>query len=81
MNDVLLAVGTRKGLFLGRPGGGGGWDFTGPHFPMQAVYSVGIDTRGDRPDCWPGRTARTGAPRSSAPTTSGRAGTSPPGPR
>ncbi|OPF83107.1 glycosyl hydrolase [Streptomyces antioxidans] len=49
MNDVLLAVGTRKGLFLGRPGGGGGWGFTGPHFPMQAVYSVGIDTRGDRP--------------------------------
>lgn len=49
MNDVLLAVGTRKGLFLGRRGGRGGWDFTGPHFPMQAVYSVGIDTRGDRP--------------------------------
>ncbi len=49
MNDVLLAVGTRKGLFLGRPGGRGGWDLTGPHFPMQAVYSVGIDTRGDRP--------------------------------
>ncbi|WP_431041132.1 WD40/YVTN/BNR-like repeat-containing protein [Streptomyces sp. P1-3] len=45
MADVLLAVGTRKGLFLGRRGGGADWAFTGPHFPMQAVYSVGIDTR------------------------------------
>ncbi|WP_329310132.1 WD40/YVTN/BNR-like repeat-containing protein [Streptomyces sp. NBC_01262] len=47
MNDVLLAVGTRKGLFLGRRGGrgSGDWELTGPHFPMQAVYSVGIDTR------------------------------------
>ncbi|MER7790589.1 sialidase family protein [Streptomyces sp. NPDC097640] len=44
MDDVLLAIGTRKGLFLGRRGGGG-WELTGPHFPMQAVYSVGIDTR------------------------------------
>ncbi|OMI34488.1 WD40/YVTN/BNR-like repeat-containing protein [Streptomyces sparsogenes] len=44
MDDVLLAIGTRKGLFLGRRRGGG-WDLTGPHFPMQAVYSVGVDTR------------------------------------
>ncbi|MGW2328117.1 WD40/YVTN/BNR-like repeat-containing protein [Streptomyces sp. NPDC001700] len=51
MDDVLLAVGTRKGLFLGRRRTGPDWDFTGPHFPMQAVYSVGIDTR------------RSGAPR------------------
>mgnify|MGYP001222642826 CR=1 FL=1 len=45
---VLLAVGTRKGLFLGREaarGRGGGWEFTGPHFPMQAVYGIGIDKR------------------------------------
>lgn len=45
MDDVLLAVGTQKGLFLGRRRGGGGWDVDGPHFPMQAVYAVGIDTR------------------------------------
>ena len=51
MDDVLLAVGTRKGLFLGRRRTGPDWDFTGPHFPMQAVYSVGIDSR------------RSGAPR------------------
>jgi hypothetical protein len=45
MDDVLLAVGTRKGLFLGRRADTGSWDLAGPHFPMQAVYSVGIDTR------------------------------------
>ncbi len=50
MNGVLLAVGTRKGLFVARRGGPGReWGLTGPHFPMQAVYSVGIDTRGVRP--------------------------------
>lgn len=45
MDDVVLAIGTRKGLFLGRRSGAGTWELTGPHFPMQAVYSVGIDTR------------------------------------
>ncbi len=49
MNDVLLAVGTRKGLFVARRRPGGEWEFGEPHFPMQAVYSVGIDTRGPRP--------------------------------
>ncbi|MFD7443709.1 WD40/YVTN/BNR-like repeat-containing protein [Streptomyces sp. NPDC059909] len=44
MTDVLLAVGTRKGLFIGRRRGGR-WDFDGPHFNAQAVYSIGIDTR------------------------------------
>ncbi|MDI3403827.1 WD40/YVTN/BNR-like repeat-containing protein [Streptomyces cavernicola] len=46
--DVLLAVGTRKGLFLGRRRGVA-WEFDGPHFNAQAVYSVAIDTRGDTP--------------------------------
>jgi photosystem II stability/assembly factor-like uncharacterized protein len=53
-SGVLLAVGTRKGLFLGRRSsdrGGGDWELTGPHFPMQAVYGIGIDKR------------RAGAPR------------------
>ncbi|QNA72220.1 exo-alpha-sialidase [Streptomyces sp. So13.3] len=49
MNDVLLAVGTQKGLFLGRRNSAGEWGFGGPHFPMQAVYSIGIDTRRDTP--------------------------------
>ncbi|MGW3204772.1 WD40/YVTN/BNR-like repeat-containing protein [Streptomyces sp. NPDC001135] len=50
MTEVLLAVGTRKGLFIGRRRGGGAWEFDdSPYFNAQAVYSVAIDTRGDRP--------------------------------
>ncbi|MGP9022221.1 WD40/YVTN/BNR-like repeat-containing protein [Streptomyces sp. BR1] len=45
MTDVLLTVGTRKGLFVGRRHGGGSWEFDGPHFNAQAVYSIAIDTR------------------------------------
>ncbi|GAA4785513.1 sialidase family protein [Streptomyces sanyensis] len=44
MTEVLLAVGTRKGLFTGRRTGGS-WTFEGPHFNAQAVYSIGVDTR------------------------------------
>ena len=56
MTEVLLAVGTRKGLFIGRRGhgarGGGGarWEFDeSPYFNAQAIYSVAIDTRGPAP--------------------------------
>ncbi|MFF4651548.1 WD40/YVTN/BNR-like repeat-containing protein [Streptomyces sp. NPDC001380] len=49
MAEVLLAVGTQKGLFLGRSRDRRTWDFTGPHFAMNAVYSVGVDRRGARP--------------------------------
>lgn len=49
MSDVLLTVGTQKGLFTGRRKADEKWEFTGPHFPMQAVYAVGIDTRRDPP--------------------------------
>ncbi|CAL9281753.1 MULTISPECIES: exo-alpha-sialidase [unclassified Streptomyces] len=48
MTDVLLAVGTRKGLFTARRRGGR-WEFDGPHFPSQAVYAVGIDLRRSTP--------------------------------
>ncbi|MFJ3905471.1 WD40/YVTN/BNR-like repeat-containing protein [Streptomyces sp. NPDC090025] len=44
MTDVLLTVGTRKGLFIGR-GRDGRWEFGPPHFNAQAIYSIGIDTR------------------------------------
>ncbi|MFG2723492.1 WD40/YVTN/BNR-like repeat-containing protein [Streptomyces sp. NPDC048416] len=44
MTEVLLTVGTRKGLFLGRRRDGA-WTFDGPHFNAQAVYSIAIDTR------------------------------------
>ncbi|OEU99177.1 glycosyl hydrolase [Streptomyces qinglanensis] len=53
MADVLLAVGTRKGLFLARRPAAGrdgaDWDFTGPYFDAQAVYSFSIDRRGSTP--------------------------------
>lgn len=48
MQDILLAVGTQKGLFIGRRRGQD-WEVSGPEFPMQAVYSVGIDARGATP--------------------------------
>lgn len=44
MTDVLLTVGTRKGLFIGRRRGGR-WELDGPRFNAQAVYSIAIDTR------------------------------------
>ncbi|URM92273.1 exo-alpha-sialidase [Streptomyces sp. MRC013] len=44
MTDVLLLVGTRKGLFTALRRGGR-WDFGGPLFPAQAVYAVGVDLR------------------------------------
>ncbi|MGW0658904.1 exo-alpha-sialidase [Streptodolium elevatio] len=49
-DPIVLAVGTRKGLWLGRSEDGGqAWDFTGPHHPMTGVYSVLIDKRGPAP--------------------------------
>ncbi|KJS56742.1 glycosyl hydrolase [Streptomyces rubellomurinus subsp. indigoferus] len=48
MTEVLLAVGTEKGLFLGRSGDRLDWEFSGPHFPMNAIYSVAVDRRDGR---------------------------------
>ena len=46
MSGALLAVGTSKGLFLGRSRDGRStWELTGPHFPMHAVSAVAVDTR------------------------------------
>lgn len=42
---ALLGIGTNKGLFLARSDDRTGWEVTGPHFPMTAVYSLAIDTR------------------------------------
>ena len=43
-------VGTRKGLWLGTSDDERqDWEFTGPHFDMEEVYSCLIDTRGERP--------------------------------
>ncbi|WP_117210170.1 WD40/YVTN/BNR-like repeat-containing protein [Allorhizocola rhizosphaerae] len=43
---VLLMIGTAKGLFLARRDRvGDAWQISVPHFPMTAVYAVGIDQR------------------------------------
>jgi photosystem II stability/assembly factor-like uncharacterized protein len=48
VTEQLLAIGTRKGLFLARSGGDRAtWELDGPHFPSNDVYSVAIDTRRD----------------------------------
>ena len=46
---TMLFVGTRKGLWIGRSDDRVTWSFDGPHFQMEEVYSVMLDTRGDRP--------------------------------
>src|SRR4051812_7515884 len=67
MDEVLLAVGTRKGLFVGRRRADGSWSFTGPLFPMQAVYSIGIDTRRPVPRLLAGADSSPGGPSVSRP--------------
>ena len=50
MSRTLLMVGTRKGMWLGTSDEARtSWDWTGPHFPMEEVYSVMIDQRGPTP--------------------------------
>jgi photosystem II stability/assembly factor-like uncharacterized protein len=49
MTDVLLAIGTAKGLFLARSTDRATWQLSEPHFLMNGVYAVAIDTRGQRP--------------------------------
>lgn len=41
-DGVVLAIGTRKGLFLGGRSAGGGWSVEGPQFLMREVASVGF---------------------------------------
>ncbi|PYI68189.1 glycosyl hydrolase [Arthrobacter livingstonensis] len=41
----LLAVGTKKGLWLGTSADRANYVFTGPHFLMNEIPSIGIDTR------------------------------------
>jgi hypothetical protein len=47
---LLLAIGTRKGLFVATSEGDRThWEVGDPHFSSQAIYSVAIDTRHDPP--------------------------------
>lgn len=47
--DVLLAIGTRKGLWLARSSDRRRWQVDGPQFPVADVKAVGIDTRRSTP--------------------------------
>ena len=50
MDGTILLVGTRKGLWIGRSDAERReWEFTGPHFDMEEVYSCMVDTRGSNP--------------------------------
>ena len=47
MADTVLMVGTKKGMWLGRSDESRReWEWEGPHFPMQGVYSTMVDKRG-----------------------------------
>jgi hypothetical protein len=51
--DVLLLVGTMKGLFLFRSGAGRRrWEASGPHFPGSSVYGAVYDGRSGRHRVW-----------------------------
>jgi hypothetical protein len=53
--EVLLLVGTLKGLFVFRAGKGRArWDVGGPHFPGSAVYAAAYDGRAGRRRIWAG---------------------------
>jgi photosystem II stability/assembly factor-like uncharacterized protein len=47
MSEVLVAVGTRKGLWLLRSADRATWKVDGPHMFMRSVAACAIDTRGD----------------------------------
>ncbi|TLF76757.1 WD40/YVTN/BNR-like repeat-containing protein [Nocardia cyriacigeorgica] len=48
--DVMLGIGTRKGLFLARSiDGRSSWEVSTPQFPVADVKALAIDTRGPRP--------------------------------
>ena len=49
MTQTLVAIGTRKGLWLARSSDRKTWEQDGPHFLMREVPSIGIDTRGPQP--------------------------------
>lgn len=51
---VVLAVGTRKGLFLYRSDDRRTWTVDGPHFLMSETASVAIDTRRETPRIFAG---------------------------
>ncbi len=58
MSEAVLLIGTKKGLWIGRSDAERHlWTLDGPHFEMQGIYSVGVDTRGERPRLFAGGTS------------------------
>jgi photosystem II stability/assembly factor-like uncharacterized protein len=49
MPETLLMIGTSKGLVLARSADRRTWDVGEMQFPMNGVYAVAVDTRGDAP--------------------------------
>lgn len=49
MTETLVAIGTRKGLWLARSNDRKTWDLDGPHFLMREVPSIAIDSRSGKP--------------------------------
>jgi photosystem II stability/assembly factor-like uncharacterized protein len=53
--DVVLLVGTTKGLFLLRaPAARRAWELGGPYHPGKSVYAAALDTRAGRHRLWAG---------------------------
>jgi photosystem II stability/assembly factor-like uncharacterized protein len=49
MTQTMVAIGTRKGLWLAHSNDRNLWRLDGPHFLMREVPSIGIDTRRGQP--------------------------------
>ncbi|MCA1590477.1 MAG: exo-alpha-sialidase [Acidobacteria bacterium] len=56
-DNLLLMIGTAKGLFLLHGGGNGKWKLDGPRFGGRAVYSAMYDQRKGREDMWAAATS------------------------
>jgi hypothetical protein len=55
MTGTIALAGTRKGLWIGTSDEARtAWSWSGPHFPMEEVYSVLIDRRGSTPRLFAG---------------------------
>lgn len=58
MATTVLLVGTRKGLWIAESDAErSDWKWGRPHFPMEEIFSVSIDTRGDVPRLLAGATS------------------------
>lgn len=64
MAETVLLAGTRKGLFIGRSDSARErWQWDAPAFPMEEIYSLAIDPRGDVPRLLVGSTSWHYGPR------------------